>query len=307
MTSNTSNKTLWGIDLGGTKIEGIVIDKEAPEKVLCRERIQTEGDRGYEHVLDNICLLISKMQRITGKTAEVIGMGTPGTLDPHSGKLRGCNSQHLNGKSMDRDLETVLDMQVILENDANCFALAEARLGAAKSDTPDAKVVFGVIMGTGVGGGLVVNGHLISGANKIAGEWGHNHLDDSGGLCYCGKVGCVETVISGPAIENYYFSQSGTKLPLEEISRLSESGDSDAQITMKRLCHFFGKGIAGIVNVIDPDVIVIGGGVGNVDSLYSEGLKEVSKHIFAPTLKTRIVKPALGDSAGVFGAALLIR
>ena len=299
-------KTLWGIDLGGTKIEGIVIDKEHPENVFCRERIQTEGERGYEQVLENIGRLIGKMQKITGISADAIGIGTPGTLDSKSKKLRGCNSQHLNGKSLDQDLRALLNVPVTLENDANCFALAEAHLGSAQCADSDTSVVFGVIMGTGVGGGLVVNGELISGVHGIAGEWGHNHLDDSGGLCYCGKVGCVETVISGPAIEKHYFEQSDIKLSLNQIFKLSENGDTHARNTIERLCHFFGKGIAGIVNIIDPDVIVIGGGVGNVDSLYSSGLTEVSKHIFAPTLKTRIIKPALGDSAGVFGAALLV-
>ena len=302
---NMPEKTLWGIDLGGTKIEGVVVDKAHPESILCRERIQTEGDEGYDHVLNNIQRLISKMQAITGLSADAIGIGTPGTLDPYDGTLRGCNSQHLNGKAINRDLKERLGIPVKLENDANCFALAEALLGAGKLINPEANVIFGIIMGTGVGGGLVINGELISGAHGITGEWGHTHLDDTGGLCYCGKTGCVETVISGPALEKYYFEQSGVKLSLKKIAHRSENTDPHAQRTMKRLWHFFGKGISGLVNVIDPDVIIIGGGVGNLDSLYTEGLNSLSKHIFAPRLETKIIKPVLGDSAGVFGAALL--
>ena len=199
-----------------------------------------------------------------------------------------------------------MGIPVAMANDANCFALAEATLGAVKQFVPDAKVVFGIIMGTGVGGGLVINGQVLNGAHGITGEWGHNFLDESGGPCYCGKSGCVEKVIAGPSLERYYFQKSGKEKKLQEIvNSYQAENDSFATETMQRLIHFFGLAVSVLVNTIDPDAIVIGGGVGNIDLLYSEGVLEVKKYIFNQELNTVFLKPALGDSAGVFGAAML--
>jgi len=170
---------------------------------------------------------------------------------------------------------------------------------------PEAKVVFGVIMGTGVGGGLVVNDHVVSGKHGIGGEWGHNFLHESGGDCYCGKIGCTETILSGPALERFYTGMSKETIKLPEILERYETNDEAAMITVNRMLKYFGKGISTIINMIDPDVIVIGGGVGNIDLLYTEGINEIKKSIFNHRLDTHIVKPKLGDSAGVFGAALL--
>ncbi|NUO00887.1 MAG: ROK family protein, partial [Saprospiraceae bacterium] len=186
----------------------------------------------------------------------------------------------------------------------NCFAVAEARMGAVQSQFPEARVVFGVILGTGVGGGVVVDGKVIGGRQGIGGEWGHNLLDESGGPCYCGKTGCVEKVISGPSLEAYYAGRSGENRSLKDIlARRNE--DPAAAETIARLIHFFGKGIAQVINILDPDVIVLGGGVGNIDLLYTEGVAGVLPHIFNNRLDTIFLKPELGDSAGVFGAALL--
>jgi len=171
---------------------------------------------------------------------------------------------------------------------------------------PNAEVVFGVIMGTGVGGGLVVRGKVISGRQGIGGEWGHNFLDESGGRCYCGQIGCVETIISGPALERFYENESGRRLPLKDIVSLAEIGtDAAATLTMNRLVTYFGKAIAVVINIVDPDIIIIGGGVGNIDLLYKEGVAEALQHIFNPRIDTIFIKPKLGDSAGVYGAALL--
>jgi predicted NBD/HSP70 family sugar kinase len=168
-------------------------------------------------------------------------------------------------------------------------------------------VVFGVIMGTGVGGGLVVNGKIVAGMHGIGGEWGHNFLDESGGKCYCGKIGCVETVISGPFTERYYTSLSGQEKNLKEITDLHAAGsDQNATKTIHRLTHFFGKAISVVIDIVDPDVVVIGGGVGNVDYLYTDGVQSARKHVFNDYLETRFLKPELGDSAGVFGAAMLV-
>ena len=295
---------LWGIDLGGTKIEGIIIDSGSGE-VICRHRIDTQGDGGYRHVLSRIGKLVGFLKRESGFTPEMIGFGTPGTLDPDTGKLRGSNSRHLNGEPLDRDLEQMLDVPVCVENDANCFTLAETRMGAIPAKAPWADSVFGVIVGTGVGGGIVIGNRLVSGKHGIGGEWGHNFLDNSGGKCFCGRVGCVETVISGPALERHYHSLSGERLPLRQISERSGQGDSFAQATIDRLVRFFGLAISQVINTLDPDVIVIGGGVGNIDQLYTRGFEEASRHAFTSDLSTLILKPELGDSAGVFGAAQL--
>jgi predicted NBD/HSP70 family sugar kinase len=219
--------------------------------------------------------------------------------------MKNSNSTSLNGKPLKADLEDKLGMKVSMANDANCFALAEAKMGVVKERFPGAEVVFGVIMGTGVGGGIVVNGKVINGLQGIGGEWGHNFLDDSGGPCYCGKSGCVENVLSGPALEKYYFSRAGARKSLKEIMTSIES-DPIAQETHQRLIRFFGRALSVIINILDPQVIVIGGGVGNVPSLYTQGRDEVRKHVFNNRLETPIVKPSLGDSAGVFGAAYLV-
>jgi predicted NBD/HSP70 family sugar kinase len=205
------------------------------------------------------------------------------------------------------DLAKVVGCEVVLANDANCFALAEALLGAVQDINKEAQVVFGVILGTGVGGGLVVNGKVINGLHGIGGEWGHNILEEGGEPCYCGKAGCVEKVIAGPSLELFYERQTGEKKKLKDIVQAYKAGsDSNATVTMERLFEYYGKAISTIINVIDPDVIVIGGGVGNIDLLYSEGYERIKKYIFnSGEVLTPIVKPKLGDSAGVFGAAML--
>ena len=296
---------LWGIDLGGTKIEGVVLESKMNSQVLSRKRIATEGDRGYFHVLHQINHLVQSLADDVGEYPRRIGLGTPGTIDAATGFLRGSNSQHLNDKPVNKDLESILGIPVAIENDANCFALAETRLGAVLDIEPAANVVFGVIMGTGVGGGIVVGGNLIRGRNSIAGEWGHNYLDVSGGDCYCGRSGCVETILSGPGLEKYYASLTAENQPLERIVKLASAGDINASRTMDRLIKFFGLGLANVINILDPEIIVLGGGVGNIDLLYTSGVNEVAKHIFAPKMHTRIIRPSLGDSAGVFGAAYL--
>ena len=245
------------------------------------------------------------LEKETGVKAEYIGIGTPGAHDPILHTHKNSNTTCLNGMPFKLDLAQHLNMEVRMANDANCFAIAEANMGAVRDYFPQgAKVVFGVIMGTGVGGGLVVKGEVWNGRQGIGGEWGHNFLDKSGGKCYCGQVGCVETIISGPALQRYYTSLTSEQRHLKDIFK-DVATDPAAKKTKQRLLKFFGKGIASIVNMIDPDVIVIGGGVGNLDCLYTEGVAEVQKNVFNARLDTIFLKPKLGDSAGVFGAALL--
>jgi fructokinase len=302
-----SRTQLWGIDLGGTKAEGVVIGPGGLKQILFRDRLPTGAENGYQHILHQIEKLVNMMEKQMGYRPEKLGIGTPGTLDPRSGTMKGCNSECMNHQPMKDDLEKLLEMKIAIANDANCFALAETQMGVVKEKYPDANVVFGVIMGTGVGGGLVVDGKVINGLQGIGGEWGHNFLDDSAGPCYCGKSGCVEKVISGPDLERYYFNESAKKLRLKEIYANYKAGNDEvAQRTMKRLTHFFGLALSVIINIIDPDVIVIGGGVGNIDEIYTEGVESLKKYVFNNgVLDTPVVKPLLGDSAGVFGAAYL--
>ncbi len=297
---------LWGIDLGGTKIEGVILEDRETTNVFKRLRIPTEAHKGYDHIIDQIARVLEVLTSETGIKPGRLGIGTPGALEPSTQLMKNCNTTVLNGRAFKRDLEIALGLPVFLANDANCFVMAESHMGVVPDEVPDAAVIFGAILGTGVGGGLVVNGKIINGRQGIAGEWGHNFLDKSGGNCYCGKRGCVETVISGPALEKYYENLMGIHLDLSEIIERYKKGDDEvAEKTVKRLLEFFGKGMANVINILDPDVIVLGGGLGKIDLLYSEGLWEVEKHVFNDRLETKFLRPSLGDSAGVFGAALL--
>ena len=297
---------LWGIDLGGTKAEGVVLGPGGLGEILFRDRVPTGAEHGYQHILNQIEKLVGMMESKMGYRPAKLGIGTPGTLDPKLGTMKGCNSECMNFQPMKSDLEKLLGLEIFIANDANCFALAEAKMGVVKEKYPEAKVVFGVIMGTGVGGGLVVDGRVINGLHGIGGEWGHNYLDESGGPCYCGKSGCVEKVLAGPSLERYYYSITGQQIRLKEIYELYKTGDENATKTIQRMSHFFGKAISVIINIIDPDVIVIGGGVGNIDEIYTDGIESTRKYIFNNgVVNTPIVKPLLGDSAGVFGAAYL--
>ncbi|NNE30014.1 MAG: ROK family protein [Saprospiraceae bacterium] len=296
---------LWGIDLGGTKVEGVILEDREHPRVLKRLRIPTEADKGYEHIIQQIVRMVEVLTIEAGIKPGKIGIGTPGALEPSSQLMKNCNTTCLNGMPFMRDLQVALGVPIKMANDANCFALAETHLGAVK-DMEGVQTVFGVIMGTGVGGGIVINGEVLSGKQGIAGEWGHTFLDESGGDCYCGKKGCVEAIISGPSLQRYYENLVGSPLSLKEIIEHHQNGgDEVATKTVHRLLHFFGKGLANVINILDPDVIVLGGGLGKIDLLYSDGVWEVEKHVFNGSLETPIVRPKLGDSAGVFGAALL--
>lgn len=301
-----TNSPCFGLDLGGTKIEGVVLESRSNPQPICRLRIPTEASKGYEHILGQVTKMMDMLRAESGCVPDSLGIGHPGTLDPNTGLIKNANTTVLNGQAFDRDLMGRLGIPVRLANDANCFAVSEALMGAVPAALPEAKVVFGVILGTGVGGGWVVRGQVLNGRQGIAGEWGHNFLDDSGGPCYCGHSGCVENVISGPALEKFYAGVSGQKRPLRDIvERATAQNDPAAQQTLDRLLHFFGKAMATVINIVDPDAVVLGGGVGNIDRLYTDGPAEVQKHLFNHRIDTVFLRPKLGDSAGVFGAALL--
>ncbi|MGB3466575.1 MAG: ROK family protein [Cyclobacteriaceae bacterium] len=299
---------IWGIDLGGTKIEGVVLADSEDLKIICRQRIDTEASKGYEHILDRIRLLVDQIAKEVGDRPKKIGIGTPGATDPSTGRLKNSNTTVLNGKPFKSDLEQHLGVEIVMANDANCFALAESIVGIVKEKAPEAKLIFGVIMGTGVGGGIVINGKVWNGRHGIAGEWGHNFLDQSGGQCYCGKVGCVEKVLSGKNLELYHKEKYGEDKKLKQIyTEHLQGGNPNSTATIKRLIYYFGKGMAQVINTLDPDVIVLGGGVGSIDLLYTEGVEAVGNYIFNDKVSTAFLRPKLGDSAGVFGAAFLVK
>ena len=302
------SKHYWGVDLGGTKIEGTVLDENS--KPLVRLRIPTEAAGGYRRILSRVGKLMHMMaDELHSPLPAHVGIGTPGRIDRKTGLLKNSNTVCLNDMPVLSDLEELLQTGVTLENDANCFALAESLFGAGRETMRQRDAVaFGIILGTGVGGGVVCGGKIIQGAHGIAGEWGHNELFADGESCYCGRNGCVETVLSGPALERYYAERSkGIRKPLKEIEA-SASSDRMAGETIERLLKGFGKAVSQVINILDPDIIIIGGGVGNIEALYSPAArKEMEKHIFNGSLDIPVVRPELGDSAGVIGAALLTR
>ncbi len=298
-----SSSPLWGIDLGGTKIEGVIMNPEKPAEALHRLRRPTGADQGYDHVMSQLAGVISDLENSSGmKRPAKLGIGTPGAVEPSTGGLKNSNTTCLNGRPLRDDLSRILGCEILMANDANCFALAEAIFGSGKG----AEVVHGLILGTGVGSGIVVRGKVLNGIHGIAGEWGHNQIPGEAHPCYCGKSGCIEGVIAGPSLERYYREQGGEPVRLPEISRRASAGEPLAVQTLERLRHKFAEAIAVVINILDPDVIVIGGGVGNIPLLYEDATRQaILGHLFNPEIKTRIVPPVLGDSAGVFGAALL--
>jgi fructokinase len=297
-----------GVDLGGTKIEAICahrrLDPPAVE-VLSRRRVPTPREHGYDAVLEATADLIRTMAEASGcDLAELpVGVGMPGGTTRRSGLVKNSNTVCLNGRPFRADLARSLGRPVAFDNDANCFTLAEATLGAAAAHRDG--VVFGVILGTGVGGGIVVRGAVWEGAQGIAGEWGH-HAVFAGGErdCYCGQRGCLERYASGPAVEDDYARRAGVRLPLSEIAQRRGS-DPHADAAVTSLLDAFGRGLANVINILDPSAVVLGGGVSNLDLLYDEGVRRVAALVFNDELTTPILRHALGDSAGVLGAALI--
>lgn len=290
-----------GIDLGGTKIEGAVVEgpTESP-RVVARRRIPTEADRGYEHILGRAVNLITELEQVAGADAP-LGVGLPGSVT-RQGRIKNSNTVCLNGTWFRRDLTERLGREVRFANDANCFALAEARLGAGRGH----RMVFGVILGTGVGGGLVIDGQAREGPQSICGEWGHMVLrPQSERVCYCGQHGCVETHLAGPWVERDHRQRGGDDLRLPQILERREAGDPIAAQCIDAWLEDFGLALANLLNALDPDAVVLGGGVSNADCLYDAGRFRVARYLFSDELLTPILRHELGDSAGVLGAALL--
>ncbi len=293
-----------GIDLGGTKIEILALDQAGSE--LARRRIDTP--RGaYEPILKAVTQLVRDTEASLGREGS-LGIGIPGAEDPATGLIKNANTTELVGHAFRQDLEKELQRSVRLANDANCFALSEAIDGAAKGE----RVVFGVILGTGCGGGLVVDGKIIAGRNAIGGEWGHNRLPDMrpeeypGPACYCGHRGCIETFVSGTGLARDFHEVSGRKADSRTISHWAESGDADALAAFERLEERLARSLAALINIVDPDCIVVGGGLSNVARIYENVPKLWGSYIFSNSpVSTRLVRAQFGDSSGVRGAARL--
>jgi fructokinase/N-acetylglucosamine kinase len=320
-----------GVDLGGTKIELIALDGGGHE--ILRRRVQTPRD-DYLATVAAVAALVHQAEVELGQRGS-IGIGTPGAVSPASGRMKNCNSTCLNGRPLQEDLERALNRNVRLANDANCLALSEAVDGSAAG----AETVFGAILGTGVGGGVAVRGHVLNGANAIAGEWGHSPLPyfqfahaqadrastgqhpatgeailhpwpsprelDAAPACYCGKKGCIETWLSGPGFAADHVRYGGEELPAHEIAQLANAGYAPCSATLARYEERLARALAGVINLLDPDVIVLGGGMSNIARLYETVPKLWRRYVFSDRVDTRLLPPKFGDSSGVRGAAWL--
>ncbi|MDQ6993535.1 MAG: ROK family protein [Mariprofundus sp.] len=292
-----------GIDLGGTKTELIALDRQGNERLRFRRPTPTAD---YTATITQLAEMVRYAEQQLQQSASV-GIATPGAISTHSGLMKNCNSTCLNGKPLQDDLEYALQRPIRISNDANCFALSEATDGAASG----CAVVFAVILGTGVGGGIVINGELVEGANRIAGEWGHNPLPlptDSelpGPDCYCGRCGCIETWLSGPAMSLDHYRQSGQHLSAQQLSLQAVQGHKACLQTVNRYCERLAKSLASVVNILDPNIIVVGGGLSNISIIYQKVVQLWQPYLFTDSVETRLLPPMHGDSSGVRGAAWL--
>ena len=303
MDPESTTGVRFGIDLGGTKIELIALDRTGRE--LLRRRTATPRN-DYPATVEAIAQLLEGAERELGASGSV-GIGTPGAVSRLTGRMKNCNSTWLNGMPLLEDLQRRLERSVRISNDANCFALSEATDGVAAG----AEVVFGVIIGTGCGAGIVVRGEVLTGPNAIAGEWGHNPLpwprDDErpGPPCYCGKAGCLETWISGTGLSRDLRAGGGPDLPAAELVQRAAAGDEACEAALQRLEDRLARGLAQVINILDPDVIVLGGGLSNLARLYESVPRLWGQYVFSDSVQTRLVPPRFGDSSGVRGAAWL--
>jgi len=292
-----------GIDLGGTKIEAIALS--ASGSILARRRVATPRGN-YELTVRAIVDLVSAIEQELGASGTV-GIGTPGAISPATGLIKNANSTALIGHALDKDLSSALDREVRLSNDANCFALSEAVDGAAAG----AEIVFGVIIGTGTGGGIAVRGAILTGLNGIAGEWGHNPIawprpeELPGPQCYCGRQGCLETFLSGPGLSRDFRDATGEHLEPPEIVRLAKANDQKAEACLSRYEDRLARGLAHVINILDPQVIVLGGGMSNIQQLYQNVPRLWNQYVFSDRVETKLVRPVHGDSSGARGAAWL--
>ena len=287
-----------GIDVGGTKIEGVVLDRSHNE--VKRIRVATEQGKGYNSIVRQITMVYQKLDSYIQGQPSSLGIGSPGVSDSKSNKMRYCNIKCINGQNFSSDLAMALKRPVRLANDANCFALAESVLGAGRG----AKVMFGMVMGTGCGGGITIDHEIWAGRSGLAGEWGHATLIHDGFDCYCGRAGCVERYLSGTALEEHYEVLSGIRIDVPDIFTQSQLGNPFATQVIERFITSFGQATANLISILDPDIIVVGGGLSNLPQIYTDGIRYLRNNLMGQVLDTPIVRNKLGDSSGVIGAAL---
>ncbi|MDC0163476.1 ROK family protein [Candidatus Pelagibacter sp.] len=293
-----------GIDLGGTKTECIIIDQNGKEI----ERIRKDTPKNYNGTLKIVCDLVDYLEN-KYKNKCSIGIGTPGSLSKETNLIKGANSIWLNEKPLKKDIEEKLNRKIYFENDANCFALSEAFDGAGNKHN----IVFGVIIGTGVGGSLVINKKIINGFNNISGEWGHNQMTTlpndrwKNHNCYCGKIGCIETFLSGPGFSKHFFELYNENIDAKNIQLKANNGDENCLEFVYEYIDYLARGLSQIINIVDPDVIVLGGGVSNMKQIYENIQLQLKKYVFSDVVNTEILKNIYGDSSGVRGAASLGR
>ncbi len=291
-----------GIDLGGTKTEVILLTDT--NKEIFRKRVATKVNTkdNYKSVIQSIHNLVTLALSVVPPTDDyTIGVGIPGTMDKKIGIVQNANTTWLEGHYFKADLEKKIGRKIFMDNDANCFTLAESLAGAAKGK----KIVFGIIMGTGCGGGLCIDGTLHSGNHGIAGEWGHFSIDPNGEKCFCGNVGCIDTKLTGTGLARSYKNTTGVALSAEKIVHKARGNDTVCRQIFDQFLDDFGKSVGGLISILDPDAIVLGGGLSNIPELYSTGVEQVKKYAYHENVRTPILKNILGDSAGVFGAAWL--
>jgi fructokinase len=287
-----------GIDLGGTKTEALLLDPAGT--VVLRKRKETPLCHGYEAVLTSVADMVGDvLSRVAHGAPVTVGIGIPGSVDVVTGLIRNANSTCLIGRPFRADLEEDLGRPVGMCNDADCFTLAECRLGAGRGHG----LVFGVIMGTGCGGGICIDGTVRQGPQRIAGEWGHVSVDPLGADCYCGNRGCIETKISGSGVEAAFAREYGERLSMDRIVAGFRDGEPRCRETFEQFLDDFGRCLGGVISILDPDAVVLGGGLSNIDELYTTGIERVRRYAFHDHLTTPILRNTLGDSAGVFGAA----
>lgn len=298
---NTSAAAI-GIDLGGTKTEAVVINPDGI--VLWRQRRPTPQADGYDAVVTIVSqMILEATTKLPAGYPYTVGVGIPGSIDTSTNLVRNANSTCLIGHPLQTDIERLISCPIRIRNDADCFTLAECHSGAGRGYS----VVFGIIMGTGCGGGICIDGVVREGSHRIAGEWGHVSVDPDGAVCYCGNRGCIETLISGSGVEAAFFQEHGQRLTMGEIVEQARGGDKRCRKTFDRFLADFGRCLGGLISILDPDAVVLGGGLSNIEELYTDGREQVRKYAFHDKLHTPILKNQLGDSAGVFGAAWIGR